>query len=718
MSKIPLETLQRRRWWPGLVAAGLVLAIHAYTLAPTVTGEDSGELITAAYFFGVPHPPGYPLWTMLCGLWIKIVPFGSVAWRANLFSAVCTAGAVFFLTLSLIRMGHTKIVGGLAAAIAGLGVVVWSQSVISEVYTLNLTVSAALLYCIVCWHIERKDHWLLIGSLLVGLGMANHHIIGFTALALAVWVVVSAPHLLRRYLLAVKCVLVLVIGLLPYAYMIWAARRHTPMNWGETTTIAALWEHVSRGQYYSDSSIDAKMPRSLTHFLFHGFYIARWIAREYTYFAIPLLMLGLGWLCRHRRLRSWLWLTVLLFFCSGPLYFYASDVKPTRQGEFVNKVFMTPLMLPLSIILASGLVAAWHGWRRLCRGWLGIRRNRDLIVGTAAMFFLFCVAWTNGHQNNMREYWYAHDHAQNMVNAMLPDSIVFPSGDHNTFPLIYLSLVERVRPDVIIADKYGYIEPALYADMPDNPGKPKTRDDRTRIERHVIGTSKKPVYFTSKETPAVDNAVMIPCGVVYHLLPKGYDFDAEGPWELVRYRNLEGADAPIDHAAMNILVDYYFALAVRAAEKKDMKEASRYWKTAREVGWGMREIHNNVASAMAEYGQLDEAIGVYETSAKMSWSYASARWNLARIFKDIGRKSWAEAVFKDIVQATPGDFRPYGEIGFLMWEAGRKDEARFWFYESLRINPVQQQIIDVLANCAEVNADNFATTQPTTANDQ
>ena len=45
------------------VAAGislLALIIYAITLAPSVPGGDSGELIAAAYTGGVPHPPGYP----------------------------------------------------------------------------------------------------------------------------------------------------------------------------------------------------------------------------------------------------------------------------------------------------------------------------------------------------------------------------------------------------------------------------------------------------------------------------------------------------------------------------------------------------------------------------------------------------------------------------------------------------------------------------------
>jgi tetratricopeptide (TPR) repeat protein len=41
------------------------LAVYTWTLNPTVSLEDSGELAVAADYLGVPHPPGYPIWTLL-----------------------------------------------------------------------------------------------------------------------------------------------------------------------------------------------------------------------------------------------------------------------------------------------------------------------------------------------------------------------------------------------------------------------------------------------------------------------------------------------------------------------------------------------------------------------------------------------------------------------------------------------------------------------------
>src|SRR5687768_10476922 len=61
----PVPPLFRKvDWLTAGAAALLVLIGYIYTLAPDVTLEDSGELAVGSYYAGVPHPPGYPVWTI------------------------------------------------------------------------------------------------------------------------------------------------------------------------------------------------------------------------------------------------------------------------------------------------------------------------------------------------------------------------------------------------------------------------------------------------------------------------------------------------------------------------------------------------------------------------------------------------------------------------------------------------------------------------------
>ena len=78
----------------GLLAGIIVFILYLFTLAPTVTQLDSGELATAQTLLGIAHPTGYPLFTMLGHFFLQLPLNFSVIYRANLLATLWTAGSV------------------------------------------------------------------------------------------------------------------------------------------------------------------------------------------------------------------------------------------------------------------------------------------------------------------------------------------------------------------------------------------------------------------------------------------------------------------------------------------------------------------------------------------------------------------------------------------------------------------------------------------------
>ena len=248
MSDVILSKEQRRaggagkdRWFRPVdwcafgIAAAVSLAVYLASLAPDVTLEDSGELVTAAWYLGVPHPPGYPIWTILSWLF-TLIPVGSIAWRVNLMSAVfgaLTAGVLAMLVSrsgSLILASLTRRAGlrdaevePVLAAVAGVASglmyafsrAFWSQAVIAEVYTLNSFFQVVLLLLVALWmYNPSRRHLLFTASFLFGLAFTNHQtilVMGIGLLA-AVWFVNRRlfRDVLGLGLAALQCVLLLV----------------------------------------------------------------------------------------------------------------------------------------------------------------------------------------------------------------------------------------------------------------------------------------------------------------------------------------------------------------------------------------------------------------------------------------------------------------------------------------------------------------------------
>ncbi|HOM59643.1 MAG TPA: DUF2723 domain-containing protein, partial [Kiritimatiellia bacterium] len=67
-----LAFFRRIDWTAFWTATIISFLVYFFTLGPSVTLEDSGELAVAGDHLGVPHPPGYPIWTMCAYLFARV----------------------------------------------------------------------------------------------------------------------------------------------------------------------------------------------------------------------------------------------------------------------------------------------------------------------------------------------------------------------------------------------------------------------------------------------------------------------------------------------------------------------------------------------------------------------------------------------------------------------------------------------------------------------
>ena len=195
-------------WLAGLVTALFSGLVFFHFMAPEVTLEDSGELVTGAFTFGVPHPPGYPLWAFLGFLWCHfVVPFGNPAWRICTMSVVTGALTVGVLTLTMTRsirmllhslpwcdsMGEdlrrwmALTLGVSSALLFGFNRGVWLWACVSEMRVLNVF-SFVLISCVFfIWTVQPQRRGFLYATLLLfGASLANHQTIAVMALPLGV----------------------------------------------------------------------------------------------------------------------------------------------------------------------------------------------------------------------------------------------------------------------------------------------------------------------------------------------------------------------------------------------------------------------------------------------------------------------------------------------------------------------------------------------------
>jgi len=339
----------------GVVVCLAVAALYLATLQADVTGSDErymddvGEFQVALNIWGTLHPPGYPLYSLLGGLFVHGVRGLGLnpAASASLFSLFCAVSALGIIYVILVTLAIQRWLAALLTLLLATTRMVWLNSVIAEVYSLNLLlVAMAFLLMIVVRRDRREGMFPLLG-LVLGLGVGHHRTVGLLlpALAIYLWPV------LRRLKWRTVC-LSLAAFILPFLVYLYLPFRGRPgMVWvyGHPYTWRGFWEIFWVKEFHYVLA-PPQAPTSLLSALVN---IVRLHAAQLTALGTMLGSLGLLLTSAVRKGRS-LGGTLILGYSSFMLFAtcYRPDIPQT-------------MLIPATFIIVIGLgllVAQFANW--------------------------------------------------------------------------------------------------------------------------------------------------------------------------------------------------------------------------------------------------------------------------------------------------------------------------------------------------------------------
>lgn len=249
VAKARFSTIAHRRLVaPALVGGGSLL-VYLLTLAPSLSwshyGADGGDFIAAAAAGRMPHPPGFPLYMALARVAV-LLPVGNPAWRLNALSALMAAGAVALTaaTLQLRRFSLWVVI--VTALTMGFAPLLWSQALITEVYT-TAAFFVALALFFETRGLQREQPEAFSVGMAWGLATSVHATLVLLA---PLWF--AAPSIWKSRGRTISPVLRLLagfgIGLLPYALL--PLLGSWPQPWGDMRTVMGWWDVVSARLYW------------------------------------------------------------------------------------------------------------------------------------------------------------------------------------------------------------------------------------------------------------------------------------------------------------------------------------------------------------------------------------------------------------------------------------------------------------------------------------
>jgi tetratricopeptide (TPR) repeat protein len=456
-----MSGLNRKISW---IFGGLVffisLGIYIKTLSPSVGFVDSGELTVVSYTLGIAHPTGYPLYTIL-GRLFTFLPWGSIAWRMNLVSAIFASLSVlvlYFLLKNLFTHMSGQEKGEVSASVSGkvalplqlplppatatafitsllfaFSSTLWSQAVVAEVYSLTVLLSVILIFLIL--RITSHDSpitEIILFPFLFGLALGNHMTIltvGIPCTLFLFFLMIKNPNQASRIphpksLSLFYSAFFFFLGLTIYLYLPIRSAQSPDLNWGEPKTWMTFLWHIT-GKQYNVWFLKSSPVILLEHFR----KFVQLLSEQFTPFILPLGILGIFSIFKFAKSIGFLLLAIFLLDIFYGINYDIPDIDS----------FFLPAFLITVLWIGSGLfLVLIHLPRRLTYIFL--------LLPLVPLIVHF-------HKSDKSENWIPYEFGMNALRAIEDNGLCLTKNWDIYSPVLYIRFVEGKRKDVVMIDK-------------------------------------------------------------------------------------------------------------------------------------------------------------------------------------------------------------------------------------------------------------------------
>lgn len=413
-----MKKIQYPAWADALFVFIILTVFYLLTVSQRLTwanfGNDGGDFFSALLTNGIPHPTGYPTYLLL-GWLLQQLPLGDAYFRAVLLSWLPAAAACALLCAWVNSLRpRLHLPGIIAGLIWGLSPLFWSQAVIIEVYALQALFSVLALWWITLLFREKtpgRRAPLFALAFIFGLGIGNHLTQVLLGPACLVGLFVFGRQT-KNYRWVAYQVILVVLGGLVYVVLPLRAALYPPINWGNPQTLSGfLWE-VSGAPY--QSLLGAISPTTLVGRLVASAGILR---DQVGVIGIVLGVIGGYEFFQTDRKLRWISLWIFCVYLAFAIGYNTAD----------STAYLMPAWMIFSAWAGISLIALdpvrWKSWRLVPVLFIGT----ILSLGFRVPNIIAQIAPEDRYQ--------AADIAEQTLQALPENAIVFTSSDLDTFPL-------------------------------------------------------------------------------------------------------------------------------------------------------------------------------------------------------------------------------------------------------------------------------------------
>ncbi len=627
----------------------ITLIVYLKSIAIDVTPEDSGELATAAYSLGIPHPPGYPLWVLIAKLF-SFLPFISIIYKINFLSSFFGALTVSIFFYFLLNKSNDYLLSFSLSLTLAFSRIYWSQSIIAEVYTLNSFL--LILYLFFVDKLLNNFKYIDIVAFFTGLLVVSHYsnILVILPTLFFIW---------GKYKSKIFKIKFLIEGVFPlslYFLLMIRANSNPLINWGNPFNISNLLFHILRLSF--GSMVKTTSPTFTLFFKQVQMFFKLYFFNFTFLLGLFLLLLFILSLKKIRNEKYGILYLILLFFTSIGIIIVL-NFRVTKESFFINRVFFIPFF-----IIFLYFISFYFSHKRV---------NYLFVLIPMLLFFI------NFKYNNRSKEWQTKIYNMNILRSIDYKSNLFTAKDFSTFPLLYYTKVEYIRPDIKIYDWFGNVFEDIFHNkyfhlLPDY----KKDEIRYKISDEIRLNSKRETYYTFQRD-TLDRIKSLGLVYTYNKSLPLIDF--------TYFHNLNVATNHIefmDYFLKNMISVYYFHFGFFYKQEGNMILSKKYFNLSNKFGGNKAKELLNLAVNAMKINRLDEAEDLLLKAINSDSTLDLPYLYLGNIYFQKGELKKAERMYIKAILNNPLNAMAYNNLGNIYMKRGELAKAKEIFKSGLK----------------------------------
>jgi hypothetical protein len=425
--------------------------LYVHHLSPGVYGGDTGDYLSAIAVHGVPHPSGYPLYTLL-GIIISWLPIHqTLAWKVGLLSAFFSSLAVVLMYILVEKLLKNRFLATISALTLAFIFPFWLFAEVAEVFALHNFLLLLIFYLGLCLYLDTRIKYLYLLSFFTGLSFANHELTLLILPALSILIFAVRKKITISLYTVLTCIVLFLAGLLPYLYIPIAAAQHPPINWDNASTFSNFILLVTRGEY-SWNGVGGNFVSSIKYLSYQD-YISYITSLRYI-FIIAFVFFGIVGTLRKNQYII-LATTLITFFLFGPLFaYYWGGYNTDFQSAGIFEKFFTTSLIFLIVLMPYGMQYLGDFLYRMFVKF-GTSKSTALLIKNST--FALCIFAplslfaANIVTTDLHNFWLGDKFGKDILTQLPKNSyLVEDTDDTIFFTTRYMQYVYGIRQDVTV----------------------------------------------------------------------------------------------------------------------------------------------------------------------------------------------------------------------------------------------------------------------------